>query len=928
VTRLFGRDEELRRTGALLAAAAGGEGGALLLLGDAGIGKTSLIDAAAESAREAGMQVLRARAVEAERELPFAGLAELLAPVAARVEELAPEHAAALAGARGAVAKEAAPLAAGVGLLRLLEALAGEGGASVAVFVDDVHWLDAASLDAIFFAARRLGAERVAMLMSARPEPERGLAGRGIETLEPSALGSEDAERLLAAAGEGEELAAAARAALIESARGNPLALVAMSGALSAEERRGGAPVSEPIRPAASIERGFRAELEALPAETARALLVPAADERLPQPQLQAVLGGFGIDPGALDAAERAGVLVAEGNRLRFRHPLLRSVAYHAAPLRERVAVHAALAELDGAEDQVRRAWHLAAAATGPDEAVAAALEAAGEDSRSRGAPVEAAGAFARAAELTPPAAVTDRARRAEAAARLLAGAGQPQQALELVELGLAGGALEEAGLRGALQHLRGTVTMRSGDLVGGGRMLVEAADAVAAEDPARAGLMLLDANLADRIVGDYEAMAASARRITELTVEADPDLAALGELTGAIALFNVGEGRRAEEIIARHEAVLLYPALERFGVEALSSPAHASVWLERFEPAERILSALIDRCRERAAVTAVVYPLAVRGTLNMRRGRLRPALADAEEAVRLAAETQQLGLLAFAGNMLVEVEAALGREDACREHAAISIGVAEAVGGTAFGIYGRGALGMLELTMGRPEEAVPPLEACARAADEIGLVEPNTIQWAANYVEALALAGRTEEARAALPRLEAGFGGAWAAAALLRGRGLLAEGEEGEALLAESVAAFDAADARFEAARSRLALGERLRRSREVRRSREPLTAALTAFEAAGATPWVERAREELRASGQASAAPAAAAEQWDELTPHELRVALLVAEGRTNSEVASQLFVTRKTIEHHLSRVYRKLGLRGRTELARALASEVVPA
>ncbi len=928
VETLFGREEELRRTGALLAAARAGEGGALLLLGDAGIGKTSLLDEAAAAA-EAGTLVLRARAVEAERELPFAGLAELLAPVAARLEELAPEHAAALAGARGAAAADAAPLAAGVGLLRLLEALAGERREGVAVIVDDVHWLDPASLDAIFFAARRLGAESVAMLLSARPEPDRDLAARGVEILEPSALGGEDAERLLAAAGDGEELAASARAGLIESARGNPLALVALRGALTPEERRGGAPLSEPIRPAASIERGFRAELAALPEETRRALLVPAAEERLPHAELEAVLTQLGIAPSALDEAERAGVLVAEGNRLRFRHPLLRSVAYHAVPLRERVAVHAALAAgLAGAgDDPTRRAWHLAAAATGPDEEVAAALEAAGEDSRSRGGPVEAAGAFARAAELTPAAALDDRARRAEAAARLFAGAGHPQRALELVELGLAGGALQDAKLRGALLQLRGTVTMRSGDLVGGSRMLVDAADGVAAEDPARAGVMLLDANLAHRIRGEFGSMAASARRIAELTAEADPDLAALGEMTEAIALFNVGEGARAEEIIVRHEPVLLYPALERFGFESLASPAHASIWLERFEPAERILSALVDRCRERAEVTSIVYPLAARGQLGLRRGRLRPALADAEEAVRLATETQQFGLLAFAANMLVEVEAALGREAGCREHAAFSIAVADAVGGDAFGIYGRGALGMLELTLGRPEEAIAPLEACARAADKIGLLEPNTIQWAANYIEALARAGRTEEAGAALPRLEAGFGSAWAAAALLRCRGLLAEGKEGEALLADSVAAFDRADARFEAARSRLALGERLRRSRNIRAAREPLSAALSAFEAAGASPWAERARTELTASGQASVAPAPA-EAWDELTPHELRVALLVAEGRTNSEVASQLFVTRKTIEHHLSRVYRKLGLRGRTELARALASEAAPA
>ena len=939
---LVGRAAEVGRIEQLLAGAASGESGTLLLLGDAGIGKSALLDAAAASAREREMTLLRARAVEAETALAFAGLSELLRPLTPLLDELEPAHAAALRAALGSGGgAPQPPFAVAVALLSLLEAAAMRAPSGVALVVDDAHWLDEASLDALCFAARRLLREGVVVLVAARPEPDRGLAARGLEPLPLAPLGDDDARAVVRAeaGGDGERpLAEPALERVLEAAAGNPLALVELTRALSDAEREGAVAAREPIRPSAAIERAYRAELAALPPATARALLLPAADEKLPLAGIHAALERLGLEPVALEPAERAGLLHAEQGRLRFRHPLLRAVVYHAAPFAERAAAHRALAAALAAAGEApnRRAWHLAAAAAGPDAEVAALLVAAAGQARDRGALDAAAHALARAAELTPPAAADAPASAADAAvaapaptraareldaAEAYAAVGQPARALELAQAALADPALPSR-LRPAAQHLRGTVTMRSGQLDAGARILVEQAEAAAGADPTRAARMLLDANVRNRIVGDYAAMTSAAERIATLAGAAgDPALAALGELHAAVAAANRGELQRADAAIARHEPLLLDPASARWGAEQLAGPAHAAIWLERFARAERVLATLIGRARERSAVTELIYPLAVRGQLELRRGRPAAAERDGAEALRLALETRQHSLVAIAAGLLAGAEAALGREADCREHAALSIAICDALGADAMGMWGRAALGLLDLGLGHPQVAIAPLEECRRHAERIGMREPAVVQWTGDLVEALLRAGRGEEAAALLPRLRAGET-AWARATLLRCEGLLADEADGAELLAAAAGVADEAGLAFEAARSRLCLGERLRRGRQRRAAREPLEAARAAFEAAGAAPWAARARDELRASGQPTGRPRGG--DRDELTPHERRVALLVAEGRTNPEVAAELYITRKTVEHHLSQVYRKLGLRSRTELSNALGRD----
>lgn len=912
---LIGREQELGRIVAGLDEAGRGAVSLLVVHGEPGIGKSALLAAASEQARARAMTLLNAAGVEAEADLPFAGLTSLLAPVLALREQLPAGQRAALEGAlalgpsaeqpRFAVATAVAGLLAGAAERR-----------PTAVFVDDAHWLDEESLEAVLFAARRLRHDRLAFVIATRPGPA-GLLGDGLERLELGRLDASAAKALLLRAAPA-PLAAATLGELAVAAAGNPLALTELPRALSPEQLAGAAALPQPLRPGGAVEAVFRDQLAAVAAPVRLALTLLAADPD-PAPELLArALAELGLSADELTAAATARLVEnGPGAVPGFRHPLVRSAAYHGAAPADRRRVHAVLAaaHLERGEADAA-AWHRAAAVTEPDAEVAALLDRAGAEARARGALSTAAHAAQRAAELTPD--PDARARRLVVAVADLARTARPERAVELAEEAVA--ACEDPLARADLQRLRGEVLIRLGRFESAVELLEAEAERVAPRDRERAARMLLSASVRYRASGGYAEMRDAAERARALAGD-DPEIGLFADLVLAHVLVIGGPRGDGEALIERRERDLAAPPAGATP-ELLASPAHASLWAERPDRAQRLVDLLIADGRARSAPAALAFPLGIRAQLRFRQGRWQEGLADGEEALELATDTGQLALVAFTAGALAEIEAASGREEDCRAHAGRALAITDPTRSDAIGIYARTALGLLELGSGRLQPALEQLSWCREAARRMGMVEASVAHWAGGLVEALARTGAGEELERLVAELEetaALSGGAYAAGAAARGRGLLADEDGFLAPLEGSAEVFAAAGLPFEAARSRLALGERLRRARRRRQAREPLTAAAEAFERLGARPWARRAAAELAAGGAGlpERPPARAAE----LTPAELRVALLAARGRTNPEIATELLVSRRTVEHQLSATYRKLGLRSRSQLAGAL-------
>jgi DNA-binding CsgD family transcriptional regulator len=922
---MVGRTEEQARLDALVDAAREGRSGALLLHGPPGIGKTELLRHAI--ARAEGFLVLRARGMESESGIPFAGLAELVAPLLVHVDELPAVQAAALRSALAlGPATESDRFTVPAALLSLLARAADDQ--PVLAIVDDVQWLDEPSLEAFLFAGRRLAAEGVAMLGALRDGARRAEVP-WLERLPVAPLADADARALLDAA-----IAPGVADRLVATAAGNPLALLEIPALLSSAQRAGREPLADPLPPGTGVERAFAVALEALPEATRAALLVAAAaSTRRVTPAL---------DVAALEAAEAARIVVLSGGELEFRHPLMRSAVYHGASPGERRAAHAGLA---AAAEGAERAWHLAACAVAPDEEVAAALEAAALEARDRGAHATAARDLQRAAQLTPEPAM--RARRLLAAAGDAVRSGEPEQASALLDE--VSSLAEDPLLVADVERLRGHVELRRGSLVEANERLVAEADRVRGRDPRRAAAMFLEASVAHLMTGDPTALLAAAERARALSAGTEPAVELLATAVIGQAQIALGEIEQGTAELRACEPYLM-EADPLAMVEIVGMAGHAWTWVEDWERATKILTRVVQAARSASAVSALIHPLAAQAHLDLRRGRWASSLAGASEAVELAEDAGQLALLPHALAAIALVEAGLGHEADCRAHVARGLQRSEDP-------YLHAALGQLELALGRIPEAIDALETGERQLRRRGL-SSSVVQLRPDLIEAYVRAGRREEAEAQLALLEAdtaegraarraaaaeaagnvralradslsalpvvGVGPRWVRAAAERCRGLLAPDGEFRAVFEGALARHDELPMPFENARTQLALGERLRRAKQRAEAREPLTAALDEFERLGAKPWAERARTELRATGGAAGgrrAPAAA----DQLTPHELQIAVLVSQGMTNREAAAALFLSPKTIEYHLGQIYRKLDVRGRAQLARLMAMEL---
>ncbi|HEX8086800.1 MAG TPA: AAA family ATPase [Solirubrobacteraceae bacterium] len=916
---LIGRQAEVERIERLVADAREGRGGAVLIRGEAGIGKTSLLDHARGLA---GVDlVLGARGIETEAEIPYAGLWDLLGPVLDLRDRLPEAQATALGqalalGPEGTPARFAVP-AAVLGLL----SVATEERAALCL-VDDVQWLDAPSVEAIVFAARRLGGESVAMLLAAREGAGRKVDTTGVEEVKLGPLAPPASAELLRRE-HGDRLSWAVAGELLTAANGNPMALVELPLSLS-EDQLVGKRELPPVLPAGqSLEEAFRRRLADLPQETREALVVAAAasgGEDLSH--LALALNKMGLDPTVLDPAEAAGVIALEEGRATFRHPLLRAAAYHEATPPDRRAAHRALAET-AAPGAPSRAWHLAAAVAAADENVARDLEEAANDARRRGGHASAARAFARAAQLTPD--PGERARRLLDAALDHVAAGALEYAQADAEAGLVHAT--DLFVKTGLERIRAHVEIRTGKPGHGARAMVDAARAIQDDAPPLAATMLLEGGLGVLLTGPaFEAVEIG---------EAARELAGGIELLEGIADVLIGQALtaggdwgKAEEIFSAREQFLLTADAPPGIMEVFASGAHGSMWMEQFGRAQRVIDRVIDTARSTGALAQLAYPLAVRAQLNFRRGAWTAGYADAEEAARVSRETGQESALSYALQMQAEIEAALGRFDDARDHASEAIDLALRTETPVFGPYARAALGTIALAEGQIDVAVSEFETAREELVAIDLPAPGELFWTIELVEAHARGGAADRAAAELARLEELVGPEHPPvhqAQLERCRALVATDHD------EAVAHFERAlehhaqsKTPFEHARTQLAYGERLRRRKLRNEARDYLRTALDTFERLGARPWAERARSELRTGGGA-AAGAPSAPLSEVLTPHELQVAMIVARGATNKEVAAQLFVSPKTVEHRLGNIYKKLEVRSRTELARIVTGQL---
>ncbi len=907
---IVGRDEDLAAAAELLDAARASRGGALVFRGEGGVGKSALL--AATEARATGMTVLKAVGVESEAELPFASLHQMLAPGLDRLDRLPAPHAAALRGAFGMSADRAADrFLISLGALGLLADLADE--TPLLVLVDDAQWLDRPSAEALGFISRRLLAEPIAVLIAAREGEARRFDGDGIPDRNLRGL-DRDAARALLRERVGPGLAGHVAERLVTLTGGNALALVELPQLLDAEQLAGRTPLPEHLPLTGRLEHAFVDRARDL-GEGARAVLaVAAAEDTGDLGVVAAAAARLGAGAADIEAAERSGLLRIAAGRVEMRHPMARSALHRGLSFSLRQSAHAALADvLSGDADGDRRAWHRAAACVVADAAIADELERTAERAGARSGHAAAAAALERAAQLS-----TDepsRARRLVGAAEAAWDAGRAPLAQALADQAEPRLDDDDDALRTRILSVRAAIAVVRGRPADAHAMLLEAA--ARAADPTAAADMLLRAAQAAAMAGDVAGVVSADQRAGELAphvhVEGRAWLSGVRRaVTGSI-----------EDAIGPLRAA----SAAGDGTDdprRLVWASHADTWLGDLDRTLARQSRAIELARAHGAFATLAVALTRRGALLAWLGRVNDAWGDGEEALRL---TEEAGLENSAGQahaVLAAVSALRGDAEACRAEAASALALASRRSLTPVWETAHFALAELELGRGEHEAALTRLVPLA--ADGAGSWRSPLACWAlvAPLAHAAGRAGRPAVAAQAVERLErwaAATGADWAVPMALRCRGLLSDGAEAVALFERSLRREGGAPAAGTSARTQLALGEALRRAGRRSDARVHLRAALATFEGLGIALWSARARDELRATGETirTRDPGAAAA----LTPQERRIARFVAQGASNKEVASQLFLSPKTVEYHLGKVFQKLGVGSRSDLV-ALGAE----
>jgi DNA-binding CsgD family transcriptional regulator len=897
---LFGREREREILDRLLR---GGRGGVLVLHGEAGVGKTALLEYAVEAGRE--FRVARTSGAEAEMELPFAALQQLCSPFLDLLDRLPqPQHEA--LGVAFGHASGSAPDAFLVGLAVLgLVSDTAEEQPLLAV-VDDAHWLDQASARALAFVARRLLAEQIVLLFATRRVDD---ALVGLPELFIAPLGHRDARALLESV-----LPAPLDEPVLErivvETRGNPLALLELPRGLTPTQLAGGfgLPAWRPL--SASIEENFARRLANLPNDARRLLLVAAADPVGDPALVWRAAERLGIPESAADTVESEDLLVP-GPRVVFRHPLVRSAVYRAATPNERREAHRALAEATDPElDPDRRAWHRAQAAHKPDEEVAAELEQSAARAQARGGYAAAAAFLERATELTPE--ESQRSGRALAAAQAKLQAGALDDALRLVAMAEEGFLSESGQAKAAL--LRGQIAFlatRSGD---GATLLLQAAERLREVEPELARETYLEALTAAIFAGPLAGPGASPREIAEAACSAPrarnprgPDLL----LDGLIAVVSdnyraaVPTLRQAQRAI---EAEMSQTERLRWMWGATVATQH--LWDD--EGWKRLADLHLQLVRETGALSELPIALSHQGQMHVLAGELALA-ASVQEALQDATELTGSPLAPYHG---VSLAAMRGREIEARQF--FDTARDELIGrgeGAGLSFVDR-AESVLYNGLGRYAEA---LEAARRVVGHTELVTSN---WAMpELIEAAVRVGAFElaaETDRHLTDRSSASGTDWALGIAARSHALLEDDVRADDLYVEAIERLARTRVAVDLARAHLLYGEWLRRHRHRLDARHELRIAHEMFTGFGMEAFAERARVELRASGET--ARKRTLDTLRQLTPQESQVARLAANGSTNREIAAQLFISPSTVEYHLHKAFRKLGVKTRTQLAQS--------
>jgi DNA-binding CsgD family transcriptional regulator len=901
---LYGRDAERAQIDALLEAARASRSGSLVVRGEAGIGKTALLEDVRERASD--MQVLTARGIESEAELPFAGLHQLLRPALNHVEDLPRPQAQALRGALG-LAERAGDdrFLISVACLTLLAELAERG--PVVCLVDDAQWLDEPSTDALLFVSRRLDAEGIVIFFAARDGDDRQFESGPLPVLALSGLDA-DAAADLVARHAGTDLAPGVRDLLVEQADGNALALVELPTALTAAQLAGEDALPHVLPLSRDVERLFLERVRRLPEPTQQLLLVAAVDDTGRLATIMQAAAALGSDGTALDAAEQSGLVTVRESRLELRHPLVRSAIYQGATRSEQRAAHSALADALGADEADRRAWHQVAAALDSDEDALRQLDDAAQRASARGGHAAAARAYERAAELTADASM--RGRRLTAAAVAASMAGRNAHAVALAEQATL---ISENPLdRAASARVRGLAELQRGTPYKGLRIFLAGAAELPEDETEKALEMLVHAAESASLAGEPEGMREVSRAASQLSVGEDEHERFLLRFLSGLGPFSEGDAAGAPLL---EEAVALGESAD--DAQRVFWASAAAAFMGDLGRGSTLAGTAAALARQRGEVALVAHALASCAAYLLVESRYAEASADAEEAVRLGRQIGAENLTGLPLGVLAMVAAIRGREDEARKLADEVTGLAHERGlalPSAFAVW---ALANVELARGDWAQALERYDALSEVRPGFGhpLAAFLTVP---DRIETLVRLGRRDEAFEALPAFEAWAtrAGASAQSRLASCRALVARGDEATAHFDDALRHAEVTRP-FDLARIRLLYGEHLRRERRRRDARTHLRAAIEVFERFDAVVWAERARTELRASGETTRKrdPSTV----DQLTPQELQIARFVAEGLSNKDVAAQLFLSPRTVDYHLRKVFSKLGITSRTQLAR---------